>query len=506
MPNLLLEKPTFTVLSKDLMSTLYEHSKNHSARKKHAQFFTHQILVEYILKNLDITSDSFVLDPACGVGAFLTQAQKYTSHIYGIDIESEAVQWCKKNLCCKTNNIIVKNTLKDFNLKQDFPEVFSNGGFDFIIGNPPFQHLKKDVDYDSKNPTYNIVANGIVNSATLMIAKSISLLKKGGYLAFVLPKNILRVNSFYALRRFLLKNTTIIKIVDIGHFFKDVRGDQMIMIIRNTTPNKEHLIDIGILNSKCSLQQLKEYKVLQSEYNHYEIYPLFYDEGLFGIYNKFKQHKMNLDTVCQGDIFRGLSINSKKDLHETQATPNMLKAYRGASINRFGIKKTFYLSDGIGEKEKIDKLKNEKIILQNLCSKEGGIFATLSSKDELNIDTVTNVIPKNFDIKYILAILNSKIANIFLIYLTFLHSNFTMHTDKMYIGNLPIAIPTKEQAKDVITIVNKLLAIKDKYSKQFFESYNKLNDLLYDIYGFNKSEQELINNILKQGMSKKQNG
>lgn len=504
MANQLLKQSTSSVLEKDILSTMFERNKNHAARKKHAQFFTHQILVEYILNNLDITSESFVLDPACGAGAFLTQAQDYTSHIYGIDIESEAVQLCKKNLNCEHPNVIVSNTLKDFDLQRDFPKVYAHGGFDFVIGNPPFQHLKKDVDYDPQ--TYKAVTSGIVNSATLMIAKSISLLKKGGYLAFVLPKNILRVDSFYALRQFLLTNTTIVKIVDIGHFFKDVRGDQMIMIIKKESPRKGHLINIGILGPGMTLEHLKEYQVLQSKYKDYDIYPLFYDEGLFGIYNKFKQQKTNLDDVCRGDIFRGLSVNPQKSLHTSKTSSGMLKTYRGASIERFGIKKTFYLSDGNGEQEKVNRLKNEKIILQNLCSKEGGIFATLSSKDELNIDTVTNVLPKNYDIKYILAVLNSKIANIFLIYLTFLHSNFTMHTDKTYIGKLPIAMPTKSQEKNVVAIVDKLLSTRDKYSKAFFDSYNKLNELLYDIYGFNKKERELINNILKQGMSKKQNG
>jgi spore coat polysaccharide biosynthesis predicted glycosyltransferase SpsG len=48
--------------------------------------------------------------------------------------------------------------------------------------------------------------------------------------------------------------------------------------------------------------------------------------------------------------------------------------------------------------------------------------------------------------------------------------------------------------------------IKDKYSKEFFEIYNQLNDLLFDIYDFEEDDRRLINEILKEGMSKKQNG
>ena len=46
----------------------------------------------------------------------------------------------------------------------------------------------------------------------------------------------------------------------------------------------------------------------------------------------------------------------------------------------------------------------------------------------------------------------------------------------------------------------------DKYSKEFFEIYNQLNNLLFDIYGFEEYDRRLINEILKEGMSKKQNG
>ena len=81
-----------------------------------------------------------------------------------------------------------------------------------------------------------------------------------------------------------------------------------------------------------------------------------------------------------------------------------------------------------------------------------------------------------------------------------------MHTDKTYIGKLPIAMPNKQQETLVIKLVDKLQLIKDKYSKEFFEYYNELNDLLFDIYQFNVEDRQLINSILKEGMSKKQNG
>ena len=506
MQNLLEKKIENNIFQKDAFSTLFEQNKKHADRKEHAQFFTHKSLVKYILDKLHINQTSSVLDPSSGAGAFLSQATFYTNRIYGIDIEEEAANLCRQNLGYGYKNIIVKNTLKDFDLRIDFPEIYKEGGFDFVIGNPPFQNLKKDIDYDSKNTIYKTVASGVVNSATLMIAKSIELLKEDGYLAFVLPKNILRVDTFINLRKFLLGNTSIISITDIGHFFKDVRGDQMIMIIQKKIPAVDHRIQVEFLDKTYSFDKLKKYQIFQSKYKEFDIYPLFYDSGLFRIYEQFKKHSNTLDEICNGNIFRGVSLDLKKHLYDEKVNLNMTKVYRGASIERFGIKKDFYISNDIADDEKFNRLKQNKIILQNLCSKEGGIFATISDESELNIDTVTNVIPTEYNNKYILGILNSKVANIFIIYLTFLHSNFTMHTDKTYIGKLPIAIPSKKQEQMVTNLVDKLLLIKDKYSKEFFEIYNQLNDLLFDIYGFEEDDRRLINEILKEGMSKKQNG
>ena len=50
----------------------------------------------------------------------------------------------------------------------------------------------------------------------MVLAKSLELLKEDGYLGFVLPKNIIRVDSFKNIRKFLLENTKIVSIVDIN--------------------------------------------------------------------------------------------------------------------------------------------------------------------------------------------------------------------------------------------------------------------------------------------------
>ena len=104
-----------------------------------------------------------------------------------------------------------------------------------------------------------------------------------------------------------------------------------------------------------------------------------------------------------------------------------------------------------------------------------------------------------------MGILNSRISNFFVLIISFLHSNFTMHADKTYIGKLPIVIPDAEQRTNVESIIDKLSSITDK-NDGFWPLYEELNRELYSIYGLNDEEVSLIERTLSCIMSVKSNG
>src|SRR5690606_3597934 len=129
-----------------------------------------------------------ICDPACGSGAFLNQAldflikehryidelsAKYNkdafvlsdveksileNNLFGVDLNEESVEIAKLSLWLRTaqanrklndlnHNIKCGNSLiddplvggnKSFNWELEFPHIFKNGGFDVIIGNPPY--------------------------------------------------------------------------------------------------------------------------------------------------------------------------------------------------------------------------------------------------------------------------------------------------------------------------------------------------------------------------------
>jgi tRNA1(Val) A37 N6-methylase TrmN6 len=497
---------------KDVLSSIFESlSKN---REKYAQFYTHKEIVDFILDNIPLEENYKVLDPACGAGAFLIEVLSRNNHqpnkVYGIDIDPLAINLCKLNAELTTEkkliNLFNRNSLQDINNFSDLKKE----DFDIIIGNPPFKSLKKD-EYDSNDPLFRLVSNGTVNSASLMIVRSFQLLKEGGYLAFVLPKNLLRVDSFSKLRKFILSNFCIKIIFDLDHHFKDVRCDEIVLVLKKTNSEKErdsNLVRIIPYKKGTEFGKALDYKIKQSEFKEYSFYPLFYNEKVMGLAKRLLGVNSKLKDNAQ--IFRGISISSASKLLSKEIVGNKMVCYRGDSIKRFGIKYPLFLDIQklkISDKKKLERLMKDKIVIQNICSKEGGIFAMLSSSKEASIDTVTNIIPnEKKNLKFLIGLLNSKLSNFFMTFVIYLNSNFTMHTDKIYIGEIPFKQPEDAKLEEINNLVDELMQIEDKYSDEFFNTYSKLNNYIYKLYNLNSQEVMIIENSLKEVMSKKQNG
>jgi tRNA1(Val) A37 N6-methylase TrmN6 len=507
---------------KDLLSTIFEKASNEEKRKSLAQFFTHKELVKFIVDSLPITENSLILDPACGAGAFLISSlsknNANSENIYGLDLDPTALALCSLNLEMLTGekkfNLVQTDSINEFSLNEVFPEVAAAGGFDIVLGNPPFKNLGKDKNYDANDVIYKSIVNGIANSATLMIGKSYSILKEGGYLGFVLPKNILRVYSFSKLRKFLLKNTRLILIYDVDHYFKDVRGDQIVLIFQkrklSEAEQKANFVGICVRKKRNIFSDPYSYHLSQKDFSKFEVFPIFYEEKIITLAEKLLGINSTLESVTEGKIFRGLPIGANNSALSKSDFRGAIPTLRGDSICRFGTKYRLYLDPSAVKgqnKSRLNCLFKQKIVLQNLTSREGGVFATLSDENELTLDTVTNiVIDDHLERKYILGLLNSKITNFFIIFVVFLHSNFTMHADRKYIGKLPVIIPRDNRFTEAVSIVDRLLLIETKYSKEFFEAYDELNKKLFELYGFSDEEIRVMEQCLKEVMSGRQYG
>jgi hypothetical protein len=279
-------------------------------KKAGGVYYTPTYIVDYIVKNtvgklidgktLKQLANIRVLDPACGSGSFLIVAYQFllntyrdeyvkdgtqkhkneivpdevgnwrltldekkkilTRHIYGVDIDTQAVEVTKLSLLLKVlegesqlklfheralpdlgNNIKCGNSLigpdfydnqqmflmdeedryrvNVFDWKNGFPEAMKEGGFHAVIGNPPyigFHGFEKEKEYLGD---HFASAKGKFDYYLPFLEKGMRLLRDSGMLGYICPTNFAKRDHGMNLRQYLKANATLVDYVD----FQDVK-------------------------------------------------------------------------------------------------------------------------------------------------------------------------------------------------------------------------------------------------------------------------------------------
>ena len=147
------------------------------------------------------------------------------NNIYGVDLNEESVDTTKLSLFLKVcrkglklpnldKNIKCGNSIiddpeytdKPFKWEEEFPEIFVEGGFDVVIGNPPYvrQEKIKDIKPYLKNnyETYT----GVADLYIYFFERGLKLLKEGGMFSFICSNKFTKANYGNNLRNYILKN------------------------------------------------------------------------------------------------------------------------------------------------------------------------------------------------------------------------------------------------------------------------------------------------------------
>ena len=321
-------------------------------------------------------------------------------------------------------------------------------------------------------------------------------------MAFVLPKTLLRVNSYKKLRKFLIENMQILQIFDLGDFFKEVKGEQIVLIAKKKEGQRRTKIKI-LKDKNEKLEKQKSITISNKVLRKHNNIPILENKKQYKLVNKIKDEGKELRNLSQ--IFRGISISPNSDHVYTKKRKNSLPIIKGENISKFNFNTTFFLKKTFikNNQKLVDKTRKNKIILQNIFSCESGIISAIDTKGLPTFDTVTNLVlnDKKITQKYLLGLLNSKLINFYLTYAIFNRSKLTMHTDKSYIGKIPIKNPVKEKQKEIEKIIQKLLKRGIDAKKM-----ENLDNKVYKLYKVNEEEKDIIDRSLKEIMSEKSYG
>jgi hypothetical protein len=341
-----------------------EYEKERRGRQKATLKKLTQKLEDYRKWLLQIT----ICDPACGSGAFLNQALEFLiaehqyidelqaklfgdamilsevenaileNNIYGVDINEESVDIAKLSLWLRTaqkgrkltslnNNIKCGNSLIDdpifagdkaFNWQNEFPEVFAKGGFDVVIGNPPYvrQELFKEIKpyLQEHYKCYNSVAD----LYTYFIEKGINLMNESGLFSFILPNKFLKATYGKNIRKVIKKQSNLELLLDFDDYpvFADATTYPIIYVLNKQSEFIEDSFLFAEINKRDNT--LDPITLLESRKNKVPFASLtedmwnFIDVTSFEILNKLKKDSVGLGSYVDKKIFYGIKTGKNE--------------------------------------------------------------------------------------------------------------------------------------------------------------------------------------------------
>jgi predicted RNA methylase len=244
-------------------------------RKANGVYYTPPAIVDHVVRHTAgpalQQSDSTgprpisILDPACGCGALLLAAFRSLfegqrkggrpARIFGVDRDPGAVRLTRAALAEAasdikarpgTHNIKCENALAT-DWTKTFPEIMNSGGFDIVLGNPPWG--QKEIAQDARLKEYLRKrfpsSAGIFDLFRPFVELGVHLTRPGGWFGMVLP-DIVLLKDYPQTRRFLLDHLALERIDTWGMAFKGAVIDVVTIIGRKRRAAAGHCVRVGV--------------------------------------------------------------------------------------------------------------------------------------------------------------------------------------------------------------------------------------------------------------------
>jgi type I restriction-modification system DNA methylase subunit len=577
-----------------------------------------------------------ILDPACGSGSFLLGAYQYLldwhlkwyidnepekwakakqlsiyqgpspdpntpnwslttsekkrillNNIYGVDIDSQAVEVTKLSLLLKVlegesnqtlanqlrmfheralpdlgDNIKCGNSLigydyekqltiqlndeeivriNAFDWENEFPEIIKGGGFDAVIGNPPYGALFSNEDKAYLGKHFAAIV-GKYDSYGFFIEKGLHLLRTAGVLGFITPHTWLTVIEAEKLREFILKEATISELVRLPtRVFRNATVNTILMFLMKgkASPNKDQSVralilprDIDITGISEDLGEVRQFSIAAWAKNEARMFNIEVTSEEQSLIEKIKGGGKPLTDIC--DFCVGIQAydshtGQEQSLIEARAyhaTTRKDKTFRkelnGNDVSRYEVQwtKGSWISYGpwLAHPRQPHFFEGPRILVREITgSGLHKIHAAYTEEDYINYKTILNVKLhqesriEGYQDFYILGLLNSSVLSWYfprasnkVVTKTF--PRISILDMKRFIIPLVAFANKSEKARHdkIVALVEKMVSLskrltevktdheKTALQRQIDATDQQIDQLVYELYGLTEEEIKIV--------------
>jgi type I restriction-modification system DNA methylase subunit len=391
--------------------------------------------------------------------------------------------------------------IKPFDWDKEFADIFKNGGFDCVIGNPPYLKLTvnntSDVVIKYYEELYKSYSGGSSkNLFQLFLERTIFL--SSSMFSFIVPESLLTTDSNGVIRKLLIDSFNVNSLVKFNHFvFEDATiGTTIIVGEKNGVGRTKYfLMDQNVNNTLVHEIDLPNSK---------ESWDVSMDVVSKSIFIKILQKSKMLGDFVE--MSKGMVVKNRNNILTQHPTTNSLPFLLGNCMSKY-----YYHYDKYavyGELEIIGGTRdyNKQTITPRLLIRRTGsnLCATYSDKIELVESTIYILRSETLNLKYVLGLLNSKLLTYYLTKKLITNSQGFPQILMGQLEQLPIVVVNDENQSNISSLVDQMLQTqkdshnaKSEADKKLYEQKismidKKIDELVYNLYGLTEEEIRIV--------------
>lgn len=417
-----------------------------------------------------------------------------------------------------------------FDWNREFPDIFEKGGFDAVIGNPPYgAYIPESAQNYLKQQYKSSVWRG--ESYTIFVEKGINLLKYSGLFGFIIPDTYLNLKFTSTLRKFMFNNSIINEVVSLpSKVFSGATVDTTLLFVE-----KQHFIDtfypndiiVKLFNKKLEISSItnpqKEFRINTVFWYNNDIFLIHSNRDEINLISALEKKCVELNEFV--DMFYGIKAyqvgkgkppqtekirDEKPFTSTTKIDDSYFPFYDGKHIGRYELlwseNNWIKYGDWLAEPRKPEKFEGEKILIRKIIGKT--LIATYVPITSY-CNTLLYVVKLNndveFEYQFLLGLLNSKFIG------WYYRKKFQISEEDTFpqimikdILKFPIPKTDKKVEKKMASVVENMLELHKKLDTAKLSSEKEMilrridatdaeiDRLVYNLYGLTDEEIAIV--------------